>query len=221
MQPIGSIFGGRKTMKEHPILFSGEMVKAILDGRKTQTRRVIKLPDDDMVYTPWVHPTLGLHHAFSTGRQTGLNVSCPYGYPDDRLWVRETWRAEELESGLDGVRYASDNHFRPIENTREAADAWGEAAFDKKGNHRNPMAWRPSIFMPRWASRITLEIVNVRVQQLQDIGAADAISEGCPAGNDQAVDWYRILWDTINHDRGYGWDTNPFVWVVEFKLFVP
>lgn len=152
-------------------------------------------------------------------------LRCPYGQPGDRLWVRETWRAEELASGLDGVRYAADNHFRSIENTRDASDAWGEAAFDKHGQRYNPLAWRPAIFAPRWASRITLEVIGVRVERVQDITYADVLAEGInmhsPVRKKDQLPTPRSafaeLWDSINAKRGFGWDVNPWVWVLTFK----
>ena len=190
-------------MKERPIIFSWEMVRAILDGQKTQTRRVI---------TP-AH--LDLKIKILEGE-----LLSPYGYPCDRLWVRETWRAEELViSGLDVIRYQADNHYRPIENNQEAADLW--MAVHKEGN-----PWRPSIFMPRWASRITLEIINIRPERLQEISEVDAKAEGVGAwhntiGGTIYKPEFRFLWDSINAERGYGWEANPWVWVIEFKRIMP
>lgn len=241
-------------MSDHPILFSTEMVKAILAGRKTQTRRVVKFGKSffrgvtGQVQTHYEYkacyplPSGGfvfwsdqVGQAFSDCAYKGETggYRCPYGEPGDRLWVRETWRAAELDSGLDGVRYAADNHFRPIENTPEAADAWGNAHFNKHGKPYKPLAWRPSIFMPRWASRITLEVVSIRVERLQDISEQDAQAEGAQHITPSAIlsvpmPWerryepgYRLgfekLWNSINEGRGFGWDVNPWVWVVEFK----
>lgn len=171
-------------MNEHPILFSGEMVKAILNKRKTQTRRVIK-------DHPWTRPPYyfcglrnGLGYPASEGTtwagftcegyHSPCYVKCPYGKPGDHLWVKETWRSVELPSGLDGIEYAADNQFRPIENTRAAADLW----VDAHANGKHGQAWRPSIFMPRWASRITLGVTNIRVERLQAITEDDAVAEG-------------------------------------------
>lgn len=164
-------------MKERPILVSAPMVRAILEGRKTQTRRIMKpQPVRDGNWHCLPKYSAGSDTAFREGAP--YFGDCPYGkaYEGDRLWVRETCRAEELEYAgwEDGVRYLADNHWRAIENTREAADAWIELNSYRglKG------AVVPSIHMPRWASRITLEITGVRVERLQDISEKDAKAEG-------------------------------------------
>lgn len=192
---------------DKPILFSGEMVCAILDGKKTQTRRVVKLRGASNDVSHWLHYMA-----------QGVDMPCPYGQAGDRLYVRETWKCEELASGLDGVRFRADNKFQPIENTPEASDAWCDA-------NRENGNWRPSIFMPRWASRITLEVVSVRVERVQDISDADAKAEGMTLddsgrreGAGSFEDGFAIVWDRINSKRGLGWDVNPWVWVVEFKV---
>ena len=177
---------------ERPILFSAPMVRAILAGTKTQTRR--------MVNAKW-------------------SARCPYGQPGDRLWVRETWQAV---NGNDRARHIV-THPRPDRGWLEyaATPRLDEPAYK----------WRPSIFMPRWASRITLEVTGVRVQRLHDISEADARAEGIDfdpgeggtfhvaglagCGSDSAVDAYRKLWEAINGLRS--WAANPWVWVVEFK----
>lgn len=204
-------------MNEKPILFSSEMVQAILAGRKTQTRRVIEpQPTDKEI-------------SFSGAWR------CPYGVPDDQLWVRECWRTAELDSGLDGVLYKADNHFQPIENTQAAGDLWCDA--HKNGKYGN--AWRPSIYMYKWMSRIKLNVTNVRVERLNDISEADAIAEGLVSWKSEKTDaihygikasdvWetdpritYKRLWDKINSDRGYSFDSNPWVWVISFKVVKP
>jgi hypothetical protein len=183
-------------MKERPILFSAPMVRAILERRKTQTRRIMK---------PQPYGFLFQKPVKSLG---GAEIKCPYGQTGDRLWVRETWGtdAPNLDTCRRGVE--SDGLFY---GPYYAADAdW----FD---NHTVRM--RPSIHMPRWASRITLEITNVRVERLQDISREDAIAEGTPPP-DAAYsmrDSYMMLWESIN-GRG-SWATNPWVWVIEFKRF--
>lgn len=165
-------------MKSTPILFSGPMVRAILEGRKTQTRRIIKpQPSCDQV--------------------NECIFRCPYGAPGDRLWVRETWARELWSAGMDissRLFYAADGH----ENI--------------------PIRWRPSIHMRRSDSRITLEIVSVRVERLNDITHWDAKAEGVeclPNYTAAPVDDFRELWDSIN-GRG-SWDSNPWVWRIEFK----
>lgn len=171
------------------------------------------------------------------------NGLCPYGQPGDRLWVRETSRAHELTDkeaeadtfgvierlglevppcGLDGVVYAADNAFREIENSREASERWM-----KMNAYRGMQgATVPAIHMPRWASRITLEVTGVRVERLQDISEADARAEGCDAylaeespAIDQARMDYANLWESINGPGS--WDLNPWVWVVGFKRVTP
>ena len=181
-------------MKERPILFSGEMVRAILEGRKTQTRRVLRLAVDSITsvepngYGKWF-TNLG-----------GSGFLCPYGKPDDHLWVREKWGRW---NGFGQVVYAAD----------EVEILAGK--------------WKPSIHMPRWVSRITLEVKDVGVERLQGISEEDCCHEmGCP------VIWpgpgpepykrdlrgcFKILWDSLNAKRGYSWDVNPFVWVITFR----
>ena len=178
---------------ERPMLFSAPMVRALLAGTKTQTRRVVKARKD---------PDYGCHMA--PGEIAGDEHSarlCPYGRPGDRLWVRETWATSALcrPPINDPFIYAAD--LGPTGVMKWAA------------------RWRPSIHMPRIASRITLEVTGVRVERLQDISRGDAMAEGCPFANMAAGpdprDWYRDLWDQIN---GAGaWTANPWVWVVEFK----
>jgi hypothetical protein len=194
-------------MKEHGILMQGESVLGILEGRKSHTRRVIKgkwLPLVEEVLRvngKWVFDTLD------------YELTTPYGQPGDKLWVRETWGIDPNDLGFpedqwkNFVVYKSDwiNHPEWFTRPHKPKDKyhWG---------------WKPSIFMPRWASRITLEIVNVRVERLQDISEADIIAEGCPTEYLLGRSWYKPLWEEINAKRGYGWDTNPYVWVIEFRV---
>lgn len=178
-------------MKERPILFSGPMVRALLAGTKTQTRRVMKVqPPADGYELATCISTTGDRR--DEGRQHWLKrdgyrvldgsqpyFSCPYGQPGDRLWVRETCRADELPDGLDGVRYLADDHFEPIKNTEGAADQWVSMHHYRGGNGGGLIGPTvPPIHMPRWASRITLDITAVRVERLQDISEADAVAEG-------------------------------------------
>lgn len=197
-------------MKERPILMSAPMVRAILEGRKSQTRRIVKLPawaqecneDHDFELDgspPWPH---------AIARKTGClaPLECPYGAPGDRLWVRETWA---MLSGDNRVWYRADPGVE---------DCVARSLIGWPG-------WHPSIFMPRENSRITLEVTAVRVERLQEITSADAIAEGCAAhANSQTIDCstpdprddYRRLWDSLNAKRA-PWSSNPWVWVVEFK----
>jgi hypothetical protein len=192
-------------LKERPILFSGPMVRSIIDGRKTQTRRVIK-PQ------PFEHGSDGLVSAgwgWSIGQKCKLQAwkvdeigspmakYCPHGKPGDRLWVRETFNSD----WCDQVIFKADGGI--------AKDA---------GYTKEPK-WKPSIHMPRWASRITLEITAVRVERLGDISRGDAMAEGCPHSNlaygQNPCDWFHELWESINGPES--WAANPWVWVIEFR----
>ena len=202
-------------MKERPILFNAQMVRALLDGSKTQTRRIMKpAPPSDVRDFSTFHNPKGdglAHFGFDPDLrelQSWFAV-CPYGQPGDRLWVRETWQA------ACGDKRAA----RIVESPRPDL-GWIEYAATCEDP---PPRWRPSIFMFRWASRITLEIVSVRVERLQDISRGDAMGEGCPFPNmaqgDDPRQWYADLWEQIN---GLGsWALNPWVWVVEFKRIEP
>ncbi|HEY4137065.1 MAG TPA: hypothetical protein VGN65_01320 [Casimicrobiaceae bacterium] len=210
-------------MKERPILFSGEMVRVILDGRKTQTRRVVTpQPNAGDADASWPH---------DRSRLTFLDIIekpeyyaacgwCRQGAPGDRLWVRETFF--DYDAGEPAPRGATplDHKVLIDERIEYRATPWYHEFADPEACG----PWRPSIFMPRWASRITLEITAVRVERLQDINEADAIAEGCTgahfenAAEDYApTDEYRKLWDSLNAKRGYGWKVNPWVWVIQFS----
>jgi len=200
-------------MKERPILFGAPMVQAILAGRKCQTRRAVRLPLKD--------PDMGCEIAGCEIDQGHIDRCCPYGHPGDRLWVRETFCPIYPQD-------STYNNGRPIEYDYRATYKHGDRLGDLIGVDKT---WKPSIFMPRSASRITLEITGIRVERLQGISAADAITEGCeatrkaeyrdacdelvvPTGQ-TASTAYRVLWETIN---GAGsWDANPWVWVVGFR----
>lgn len=228
-------------MSERPILFSGPMVRAILDGRKTQTRRVVK-PQ------PPIRMTAPTGYEFSVA---GHDYMCPYGKTGDRLWLRETWKYDNwTEDGEPFVRYKSDNTVLlkdfPDEWVDKVEDIWAnlsERSNIKIDGVARDRRWRPSIHMPRWASRINLEITGVRVERLNDISRDDAVAEGvdwksCPKyqsmENFQAqrmaekmgkygvlsltidyVGGYQKIWESINGPGS--WDANPWAWVVEFK----
>lgn len=201
-------------MKERPVLFSAPMVRAILDGRKTQTRRVINPQPyiDGMGNFCWNGRNFGQDSngpciqaiASPIPSSKTKRVCCPYGKPGDRLWVRETFNH-------DGEKYIY------------AAD------LNELGVQKWAAQWKPSIHMPRNASRILLEITGVRVERLQDISECDAKAEGSyvcdyfgrrlldQSSNQGCYKWgYRSIWESLN---GTGsWDLNPFVWVIEFKL---
>ena len=194
-------------MKERPILFSAPMVRAILAGTKTQTRRVAKHPlAQNLSYI------VDIGKGWFGDEEGEVQIRCPYGQPGDRLWVREKWQAV---SGNDRARHIM-THPRPDRG-------WLEYAATPRADEP-AYKWRPSIHMPRWASRITLEVTGVRVERLQDISEADAMAEGVhysllekiQAGQDRwARHAYKKLWETINGSDS--WDLNPWVWVVEFK----
>ena len=208
-------------MREHPILFSAPMVRAILDGRKTQTRRVIKQQPH--------RTTTAAQHVDSNWWEwrRGGRFRCPYGQLGDRLWVRETWRPGMHPELLCAVQYRADLQWsKPTgldENTGYIFADWCD---------REPEKWSPSIHLPRWASRISLEITNVRAERLQAISDADSKAEGVTAGAvdrlaaeaipDMAgatptISAYRRLWNEINAARGFRWELNPWVLVLEFK----
>jgi hypothetical protein len=196
--------------KERGILFSGPMVRAILDGRKTQTRRVVQnVPDAAVDITHnnardvwfWVG-----EHSHLEGE-----IINRYGKPGDRLWVRETWGVTAKVS-TDCWMYGPYNDIDK--------DFIGYRADDPEPYWH----WKPSIHMPRRFSRITLEITDVRVERLQDITEADVRAEGFTEREgeplaDSVTGWHEpfaAAWDAINYKRGYGWNKNPWVWKIEF-----
>lgn len=199
-------------MKERPIVFSGEMIRSILDGRKSMTRRVVKpqptssergggLLSFQTTKYSWQHTTPDLLSA-------GVASYCPYGAVGDRLFVREAFG---FARGFDS--------YSPSKVPNNATVYY---AADEKP-HPEMIRWRPSIHMPRWASRITLEITGVRVERLQDITEEDAKTEGLRCGmadpNGATYDWkahFASLWDEIN-GKSHPWESNPWVWVVEFE----
>jgi len=204
------------------------MVHAILDGRETQTRRIVnpqpvyETTSQDVQWFRWRHQGLT-----ANGIQTHLPMASPYGQSGDRLWVRETHGIFGVDGRTVSVGYAerlpagktladTDGGLDLITLDDDKSLAWAKARVDYE-------RWRPSIFMPRWASRITLEVTGVRVERLQDISEADAIAEGIERPNNPvwyAVDEYQHLWDQINAKRA-PWASNPWVWVIEFKRVAP
>lgn len=201
-------------MKERPILFSGAMVRALLANTKTQTRRAVKI-DITMGRESILAPRRGKRYApvyLLPENAAEAFACCPYGQPGDRLWVRESF--------AEGIHQMTD------------ANHWAYAADHFGTQQRLGDRWKPSIHMPRAASRITLEITSVRVERLQDISSCDAIAEGieaCPHGGE----WrnyldrapyrdaltprvsFRSLWDSINGPGS--WDSNPWVWALSFR----
>ena len=240
-------------MKERPILFSAPMVRAILDGAKSQTRRIMK-PQADTAHDGEPYWFVGGYRAW-TYRNTsdvlrkGCNVlPCPYGKPGDRLYVRETWRYRDwTEDGEPEIEFRAGGKSClftweqiPVDWVDRLTDTWADLsdsanyAINQRAADRH---WRPAIHMPRWASRITLEITGIRVERLQDVGEADAVAEGVkrrplavspsrtvPTYWDYlrnepsyrtARDSFSSLWESINGPGS--WAANPCVWVVEFR----
>lgn len=185
--------------RERPILFSGPMVRAILDGRKTQTRRVVK-PQPGIHCVPWQRPDGQFIWIIAeTGHGVSEPFTCPFGQIGDRLWVRETWNADWCDRTI----YKADG------------------GYAKHAGYSVEPRWRPSIHMPRWASRIMLEITDVRVQRLQEISEEDAISEGIhsvaafPSGYSNR-DGFAALWNSLAKPDST-WAMNPWVWAVSFR----
>ena len=206
-------------MKESPIIFSAPMVQAILAGTKTQTRRVVKRYSADCI--GWFDDGDGLWAQRFIDPSSGSPYlkswrdRCPYGRPGDRLWVREAFIHEPADYCWEA---SVSIPCRPAFTVYRA---------DHEGDTRGA-GWKPSIHMPRWASRITLEITDVRVERLQDISEADAVAEGCKPIRPElvqdglivrpwcsAVEEFRLVWEQIH--GGGSWEKNPWVWVIEFK----
>lgn len=200
-------------MKERPIIFSGESVRAILEGQKTQTRRVIK-PQPSQSYFQFLPVKQVWVFSYDYGIDLGekLYLPCPYGNTGDYLWVRETFLPTlNPLNGERGFIYKAD-----------AVDISDWADEDD-----NAARWKSSMFMPRAASRLTLEITNVRVERLKEISSDDAEKEGAyyfppypfvgiRDGSAMRGAFAR-KWDSINGKRGFSWESNPFVWVIEFR----
>lgn len=195
-------------MKERGMIFNAEMVRAILDGRKTQTRRPVKFPVHDK--------NLGCELAgneLAGELSAGNYLNSAFGKPGDRIWVRET--------------------FCPVDDTQYGGEKWVDyratpkfeashpAGWDSAPNDAEALKWRPSIHMPRWASRILLEITDVRVERLNAISEEDAGKEGYPAdpapygGEMDKWLWFRQLWDGIYPEQSF--KHNPWVWVITFR----
>ena len=213
-------------MKEIPILFSTPMVQAILEDRKFMTRRVIKpqplwIGESNIPFkTPDADPK-------------GI-IKFPYGQPGDRLWVRETWQLYNVDykDELGTSMILEDEWEGQMPKTKPWLTQILYKATEIIEGWR--AKWRPSIFMPRWASRIDLEVVSVRVERLQDLTEEDAKAEGIEKGNtyyygdphpvkgspkcyNTAKEAFAGLWDSLNAKRGFGWEQNNWLWVVEFK----
>lgn len=195
-------------MSERPILFTPDNIWAILAGEKWQTRRVIKpQPEGGIRRSPFVPSGIEDGH--------GYELSCPYGAPGDLLWVKEAWA---VDGSVDEARAA-------YEDVMGGTPGNGPYYRADKVHEGTGLTWRNAMYMPRWASRLTLRITEVRVERVQDISPDDCRAEGARPMNEASLLWretiranYRTLWDSINTKRGYPWDSNPWVWVVSFEV---
>src|SRR3972149_2575511 len=229
-------------MKERPIIFSPEIVRAMLAGNVTQTRRVVKFmhetpkligqaaehrnlnavyPAREKGWVFWQTTRAGDGLAEFTKKAYATGLLCPYGEPGDRLWVKEAWYTSKKYDPLPPAKF-------PVE---------AKTIFRYLGSRAKP-EWagrtRSARFMPRWASRITLEIVNVRVERLQDVSDDDAKAEGFEyygetlfkdygeiLAEHTAIYKYASYWDLLNARQGFLWKSNPWVWMIEFRVLGP
>lgn len=220
-------------MKEIPILFSTPMVQAIIEGRKSQTRRLIN-PQPSTFLTALVWGKYVSHCPESCNEdqhvKTFFNDKCRYGKLGDILWVRETWgvgsRPDPFEGSIDGIEFKADSKFindiEPLPLHRYENFDYGN--YDKSG-------WRPSIHMPKAIARIWLQVTDIRVERLQDIEPSEAIDEGITepedckgyidngiriSGVDAGIFFFKDLWESINGAES--WQANPWVWAISFKV---
>jgi hypothetical protein len=205
-------------MKERPIIFSAPMVRAIVENKKTQTRRIVNPQSEHGVV--WCRAQERWAEMDYEGYCSCCPVKCPYGEVGDQLWVRET--VELVNSTTDyfhDVLYLADGARVPISSI---------STLDVDGFNKwlDGKPKRASIHMPRWASRLTLEITDIRVERVQDITEEDAWAEGCTHEmHDGEIinvdDVYRLLWDSINGKKqGCAWQDNPWIWAITFKLLI-
>lgn len=231
-------------MKERPIIFSGPMVRELLSGTKTQTRRVVK--PQPPAWTnfalkacngwAWIDDLTDPRHGFPDGKEA---IFCPFGVPGDRLYVKEaTWIW--CEKRPNGTSASGRKKYRYVPVGRNVVYCADQAKPTERIDDDPTHTWRykAARFMPRWASRIALEITGVRVQRVQEITDEDARAEGSfldrcacmPRAKDRGImasftlqqchihgSEFRYLWDSINAKRGYGWDVNPWVFVLDFR----
>lgn len=222
-------------MKEQPILFSGAMVRAIRDGRKTMTRRIINRVAGHGKVTDFGEsdtPGYDFHFRCRRGlwqdyRVADLLPVCPYGQPGDRLYVRETWATLQCYDDM------KPRDMRPDAPIAYVCDGMVR---NSRTVRASPLGiTRPSIFMPRWASRLILDVTDVQIARLQNITQKDAMAEGFmklpatgravlnPSGQYFGACWsspragFLELWDKLNAKRGFPWASNPWVWVISFR----
>lgn len=210
-------------MNERSIRFNDEMIRAILRDKKTQTRRPVKVqPNKD--WYPYHRPDRQWTWCVNgSGVSGGDTFQCPFGQVGDRLWVREAWKPTcqwGEPNNISYIRYRADSSRHVIEHTL------GGVQTDN---------WRPSIHMPEWASRITLEITDIRVERVQEINEADCVAEDCPAtikigppdcyssqfgkteSSKSPIETFQAVWNNIYASKGFGFDTNCWVWVITFR----
>lgn len=245
--------------QERPIIFSGEMVRAILDGKKTMTRRVVNdfYVHDLEIASGFVEGStkksnigkfcFANQYPNSGALRDAEYVKCSYGKVGDRLWVRETWiqgyddpliESEGDDKNAVSIIYKADGKEEYRSCSAETAENWGDFSADNE-----MVGFKSPIHMPRWASRILLEITDIRVERLQDISEVDAVKEGVKSWqvncshnglktvykdysdihNDvitynNPIASFKTLWDTLNAKKDYPFSRNPWVWVVEFKV---
>ncbi|MCF7634827.1 MAG: hypothetical protein LLF82_000293 [Dehalococcoides mccartyi] len=233
------------TVKERPVLFGSEMVRAILreDEPKTQTRQLVKLRKGCTISN--ISDSNGVIEYIICGEdgdEIPLEFACPYGKVGDRLWVKETFQTFRKDTTEEARnKFIAGLHIKSMKDMIEwgrlpgghgalavlyAAD-FGAWAYDIDSDL---FPWQPAIFMPRKHSRILLEITNIRIQRIQDITDEEAMAEGCPSERALDIDgktilysgfkptyWFKELWDSIYAERGHGWDKNDWVWVIEFR----
>lgn len=200
-------------MRELPIIFPEETISAILDGVKTQTRRLKGLTEQKSDWAFAVSARNDGNYMMLKGLSQVIHLSCPYGQPGDRLWVRETWCVDK--------KYDS---YKPSE-IEDCAFVWYSATDNMNKTSAIPGKWRPSVYMPRWASRIILEIDKIRLERLQDITLNEINAEGTPYTLNEKKrpfgsrrEQFQRFWDAYYAKKGFPWVLNPFVWVIEFKV---
>ncbi|QHW68653.1 hypothetical protein [Raoultella ornithinolytica] len=201
-------------MIERGMIFNGEMVRAILDGRKTQTRRIMApQPADDIERSAFPNPdAIGWKSSLKHKYGSTTAHFFPFGAIGDRIWVRETFRVHSRATDVATLVYKASERNSWTEQTHRVP----VAVCNKPAT---PEKWTPSLHMPRWASRILLEITDVRVERLKNISDGDAIREGCSVtdmkSGDCVADVFARLWESIYGEES--WKANPWVWVIEFK----
>lgn len=220
-----------RSKDERPIVMRDWEVRAILAGQKTMMRRVVRIPPRKLCPVSAQFSSVKNGVAMFICGTDGALVRCQLGQPGDRLWVRKTWNARPV-SEVDSGMYEAWAPYKAIPK-QQPSNAW--VYFEADGDEEGP--WRPSIHMPRWASRLTLEITSVRVERLQEISDEDAFAEGTPCyvcgrpmdgfsesdchcfhRKARASD-YQMLWESI-HGPG-SWAANPWVWVIDFRRVTP